>query len=105
MLDIVCTQRIKPGTEAQVEDLLRDAEQQTLAHDKGCERYEWYRGQEPNTYILIERWTDREAAMAHLRSQHMTRLLEALNAIVPETFTVNRLTRLSPSGSSNAADQ
>jgi quinol monooxygenase YgiN len=47
-----------------------------------------------NTYILIERWTDPEAAMDHLRSQRMTRLLEALSEIVPEKFTATRLTRL-----------
>jgi len=94
MLDIVVTQRIAPGTEPQVEQLLREAEKQTLAHDKGCERYEWYRGQEANTYILIERWTDRDAAVAHLRSEHMTRIFEALNAIVPEKLTMNRLARL-----------
>lgn len=93
MFDIICTQRIMPGTEVQVEELLRQAEVETLAHDKGCERYEWYR-QEPNTYILIERWTDRDAAIAHFRSRHMTRVLEALNRIVPEKFTISRLTRL-----------
>ena len=52
MIDIICTQRIKPGMEAQAEKVLPEAEKQTLAHDKGCERYEWYRGEEPNTYIL-----------------------------------------------------
>lgn len=94
MLDIVCTQLINPGMEEQVERLLREAEKQTLAHDKGCERYEWYRAQEPNTYILIERWIDRDAALVHLRSEHMARLLEAITEFVPEKFTVNRLTRL-----------
>jgi hypothetical protein len=26
-----------------------------LAYDGRCERYEWYRGEEPSTFILIER--------------------------------------------------
>ena len=94
MIDIICTQRIEPGTEVQVEKLLREAEKETLARDKGCERYEWYRGEEPNTYILIERWTDREAAMVHIHSEHITRLLGALAKLVPEKFTMNRLARL-----------
>lgn len=47
-----------------------EAEKQTLTNDKGCVRYEWYRGQEPNTYILIERWIDRDAAMTHLRGAY-----------------------------------
>ena len=94
MIDIICTQRIKPGMQVQVEQVLRDAERLTLAHDKGCERYEWYRGEEPDTYILVERWTDRESVLAHLKSAHMTRILKALAELVPAKFTVNRLARL-----------
>lgn len=94
MMDIICTQRIKPGMEAEAEKLLREAEKETLANDKGCERYEWYRGEEPNTYILVERWTDREAALAHIRSPHMTRLLKEIAEVAPEKFTISRLTRL-----------
>jgi quinol monooxygenase YgiN len=77
MIDIVCIQRINPGMEERVERLLQEAEKETLAHDKGCERYEWHRGSNPNTYVLIERWSDREAVQAHLRLAHMERLLKA----------------------------
>ena len=94
MIDVICTQRIKPGMEERAEKLLREAERLTLANDKGCERYEWYRGSEPNTYILIERWTDLEWARAHIRSEHMVRILKELEDIQPERFTVSRLTRL-----------
>jgi quinol monooxygenase YgiN len=94
MINIICTQRIKPGMEAQVEKLLCEAEKQTLKHDKGCERYEWYRGEEPNTYVLIERWADREAAQTHIRSAHMTRILKELADLVPDKFTISRLARL-----------
>jgi quinol monooxygenase YgiN len=95
MIDIICTQRIKPGMEEQAEKLLREAEKQTLANDKGCERYEWYRSDEPDTYVLIERWTDIQYVRAHLGSPHMTDLLKQLADVAPERFTVRRLTRLS----------
>ena len=94
MIDIICTQRIKPGKEAEVERLLREAERLTVAHDKGCERYEWYRGKEPLTYVLVERWTDSEAARTHLGAPHMTRILKELAELVPDKFAVERLTRL-----------
>jgi len=94
MIDIVCTQRIKPGMEERAENLLREAEQQTLANDKGCERYEWYRAEEPGTYILIERWTDIAAARAHLATPHMTSILKELAGLAPERFTIKRLARL-----------
>lgn len=36
MIDVVCTQRIKPGMEAEAEALPKEAEVQSLANDKGC---------------------------------------------------------------------
>ena len=94
MIDIVVTQRIKPGMEAQAEALFREVEAATLANDKGCIRYEWYRAEEPGTYILIERWSDREAIQAHFKSSHMTELLPKLTPYAVEKFTSARLTRL-----------
>jgi quinol monooxygenase YgiN len=94
MIDAVCTQRIKPGMEAKAEALLRQAEAETLANDKGCLRYEWYRTEEAGTYILLERWTDKEAVQAHFNSPHLTRLLPQLAECSIERFKVTRLSRL-----------
>jgi quinol monooxygenase YgiN len=94
VIDLVCTQRIKPGAATRVEELLREAERLTLANDAGCERYEWYRGNQPDTYVLIERWRDGEAAQRHLNAPHMVRILKELAELVPERFLVNRLVRL-----------
>jgi quinol monooxygenase YgiN len=73
---------------------VREAERLTLAHDKGRERHEWYRSEEPHTYVLIERWTDRESAQAHRRSERITTLLKELGERVPEKFSIGRLIRL-----------
>ena len=94
MIDVVCTQRIKPGMEAKAEALLRQAEAGTLANDKGCLRYEWYRSEEPGTYILLERWADKEAVQAHFKSSHLTKLLPQLAECAVEKFSVVRLSRL-----------
>jgi quinol monooxygenase YgiN len=79
---------------ARVEGIPRETERQTLAHDKGCQRYEGYRSKEPDTYILIERWTDREPAQAHLGSDHRARLPEERAECLSGQFTIARLTRL-----------
>jgi quinol monooxygenase YgiN len=94
MIDIVVTQRIKPGMEAEAEALFREVEVATLAKDKGCLRYEWYRAEEPGTYILLERWSDREAIQAHFKSEHMAQLLPKLAQYAVEKFTSVRLSRL-----------
>lgn len=94
MIDVIATQRIKPGTEAEVEALLRQTEHDTLANDKGCLRYEWYRSQEPCAYVLIERWEDGASVQAHFKAPHLAKALAALEPYAVEKFTVQRLSRL-----------
>ncbi len=94
MLDIVVTQRVHPGKEREFEELARQLEANTVAKDKGCLRYEWYRSETPHTYILIERWTDRAAVQAHLKAEHVVSILPKLRECVPEPFSILRLTRL-----------
>ena len=94
MIDIVVTQRIKLGMETQAEALFREVEAATLANDKGCLRYEWYRAEEAGTYILLERWSDAAALQAHFKSQHMAELLPKLAPYAVEKFTSVRLSRL-----------
>jgi quinol monooxygenase YgiN len=93
-LNIVVTRRIHPGKEAEVEILLKEAEAATIAHDKGCLRYEWYRVETPHTYILLERWTDRAAVEAHLQAPHMVSIRRMIAPLVPGDFTFVSLTRI-----------
>lgn len=94
MIDVVVTQRVHPGMEQAFEQLAGELTANTLAKDKGCLRYEWYRSETPHTYILIERWADVAAVQAHLSAEHMALLKPRLQECVPEPFSVNRLTQL-----------
>ena len=57
-----------PTEQKEFEEILKEMETGTLANDKGCLRYEWYRSDAPHTYILLERWADRAAVLSHLLS-------------------------------------
>jgi quinol monooxygenase YgiN len=76
------------------EALARQLAASTLANDEGCLRYEWYRAAAPQTYILIERWTEMAAAQAHLKTEHIAALMPKLRECAPEMFSVMQLTRL-----------
>jgi len=91
MIDVIVTQRVHPGKEEAFEALVRQITANTLANAKGCLRYEWYRAETPQTYILIERWTDTAAAQAHLAAEHMAKLMPKIQECVPERFSINRL--------------
>jgi quinol monooxygenase YgiN len=94
MVDMVVTQRVNPGMEQAFEALARQLTTNTLANDKGCLRYEWYRAVTPQTYILIERWTDMAAVQAHLKAEHLAAIMPEIRECVPEMFSVIELTRL-----------
>jgi quinol monooxygenase YgiN len=93
-VNVIVTQRVLPGKEAEFEALARELEASTVANDKGCLRYEWYRAETPGTYILIERWVDRDAVQAHRKSPHMAAATEKAKPLAPEPFSVTRLSKL-----------
>jgi quinol monooxygenase YgiN len=92
MIDVVVTQRVNAGMEDAFEALAREITVNTLSQDKGCLRYEWYRADAPQTYILIERWTDQAAVQAHLKANHFAAIMPKSMECVPEKFSAMRLT-------------
>ena len=94
MLSIVLTLRILPGCEASTEALLRRMESETLAVDEGCLRYEWHRSDEACTYVLLQRWADEPALLAHFKSARMSALMAECAPLAAERFQATRLTRL-----------
>jgi quinol monooxygenase YgiN len=94
MIDVVVTQRVNAGMEEAFETIAREVTANTLSQDKGCLRYEWYRAEAPQTYILIERWTDHAAAHAHINADHIAALMPRIRDCVPEKFSAMRLTRI-----------
>ena len=67
-VNALATLRVQAGKEAEVEAILRDSQSATLANDKGCLHYEWYRASTPQTHIRLQRWSDQAAAQDHLNA-------------------------------------
>ena len=93
-LNVVVTRRVQAGKEEEVEAILRDLQAATLANDKGCLRYEWYRASTPQTYMLLESWADQAAARQHLKAPHVVIALEKLLLLVAEQPQAVLLTKL-----------
>ena len=93
-LNVIVTRRVQAGKEEQVEAILRDLQAATLANDKGCLRYEWYRASTPQTYVLLESWDDQAAAQEHLKALHVVTALEKLLRLAVEKPQAVRLTKL-----------
>jgi quinol monooxygenase YgiN len=93
-LNALATQRVQAGKEKEMEAILRDLQAATLANDKGCLRYEWYRASTPQTYILLERWVDQAAAQQHLNAPHVVSAVEKFLSLVFVQPQAVRLTKL-----------
>jgi quinol monooxygenase YgiN len=53
--------------------------------DDGCESYGYFESiDEPHLFSAIEMWRDREALDAHLRTDHVRKLVDALGKYVAE---------------------
>ena len=93
-LNVLVTRRVQAGKEEEVEAILRNLQAATLANDKGCLRYEWYRASTPQTYMLLESWADQAAAQQHLKAPHVVIALEKLLLLVAEQPQAVGLTKL-----------
>ncbi|MFC4295597.1 putative quinol monooxygenase [Novosphingobium tardum] len=62
--------RIKPGKEAKWEAIMQDMVAQTFATEEGVRRYEYWKGQEPNSYYCLLSFADKAAFYHHQMSDH-----------------------------------
>jgi quinol monooxygenase YgiN len=62
--------QIKPGKEAKWEAIMHDMVEQTFATEPGVRRYEYWKGQEPNSYYCLLSFADKWAFYHHQMSDH-----------------------------------
>jgi quinol monooxygenase YgiN len=62
--------RIKPGKEDKWEAIIADMVAQTFATEAGVRRYEYWKGQEPNSYYCLLSFDDKQAFYEHQMSDH-----------------------------------
>lgn len=71
MIAVTASLRAKPGSEADLERLLRDLAEKVTASEKGCREYRAARAQhDPRLYLLFERYDDEEALADHANAEH-----------------------------------
>lgn len=80
---VVATVEVKPGSEEATQALLETAITATHA-EPGCITYALHRDfEQPQRFVMVERWASREALEEHFTQPHMAALFAAL----PEHLT------------------
>ena len=81
-LTVIARAKAKPGREGDVEKELRRCVGPTHK-EAGCLRYAIHRGaDDPQTFVVVERWKSKEALDEHLRSEHVQKLFSAMGALL-----------------------
>ena len=88
--NVIATLIAKPGQHATLEPLLRDLLEPTR-REAGCEQYDLHQDlQHPETFYMLERWSDDAALANHDQSDHIQNF-RAKAADVLEHFELKRL--------------
>ncbi|MGY2290607.1 putative quinol monooxygenase [Pseudomonas sp. SDO528_S397] len=69
--NVIATLIAKPGQHATLEKLLRELLEPTRV-EPGCQQYELHQDlQHPETFYMLERWSDEAALADHYQSVHV----------------------------------
>ena len=90
MFGTVATIKVKEGQGAEFEKVALELVKQVNANEKGCLLYQLYHGEEPNTYVFLERYADQAAVEAHRASDYFKTLGRAMGAFMDGKPAVQR---------------
>jgi len=80
MLAVVATIKVKEGHEAQFEEVAKKLVAEVNANEPGCQLYTLNKGDDPQTYVFMERYADQDAVEAHRGSDHFRTLGREMGA-------------------------
>lgn len=94
MLATVATLKIKDGHQAQFEEIAKKLVAAVNANEPGCKLYTLNKGDDPVTYVFMERYDDADAVEAHRKSDHFRTLGRAMGEHMDGPPQIMRMTEV-----------
>ena len=91
---IVATIKAKQGQEAQFQAVALELVAAVRANEPGCLLYTLSKGDDPSTFVFMERYADDEALATHRGTQHFKRLGRAMGAFMDGPPSIQRMVEL-----------
>ncbi len=90
MLGTIATIKVKEGQGAEFEKVASELVKKVNENEKGCLMYALFKGEEPNTYVFMERYADQAAVEAHRATEHYKTLGRAMGPFMDGRPDVKR---------------
>jgi|TARA_B100000953_G_C17987526_1_gene411036 quinol monooxygenase YgiN len=71
MIGIIATMKIKEGTNEKFEEVASRLKDAVTKNESGVVYYDWYKGKDDSSYVVLERYESQEALDAHGQTEHM----------------------------------
>jgi quinol monooxygenase YgiN len=94
MLSVVARIKVKEGQQAQFEQVARKLVTAVNANEPGCLLYTLNKGDDPLTYVFLERYKDEDAVKAHRSADHFRTLGREMGAFMDGPPDVLRMAEL-----------
>jgi quinol monooxygenase YgiN len=91
MLGTIATIKVKDGQGAEFAKVASELVKKVNENEKGCLLYALFTGDEPNTYVFMERYADEAAVEAHRNSEYFKTLGRAMGPFMDGKPTLQRL--------------
>jgi quinol monooxygenase YgiN len=91
MLGTIATIKVKEGQGAEFEKVALELVKKVNENEKGCLLYQLYHGEEPNTYVFMERYKDQAAVEEHRGTEYYKTLGRAMGPFMDGRPVLMRL--------------
>jgi quinol monooxygenase YgiN len=91
---IVATLKAKAGQEAEFQTAALNLVAAVRANEPGCLLYTLSKGEQPSTFVFMERYASEEAMQAHRATDHFKTLGRAMGAFMDGPPSVLRMVEL-----------
>jgi len=94
MLSVVARIKVKEGQQAAFEEVARKLVTAVNANEPGCLLYTLNKGDDPLTYVFLERYKDEDSVKAHRGADHFRTLGREMGVFMDGPPDVLRMTEL-----------
>jgi quinol monooxygenase YgiN len=94
MLAVIARMKVLEGKAEDFIAVMKELGENVRGKEKGCLQYELYRAKEDNTFVVVERYADKEAIRAHNETSYFADAMTKLKGCLAGRAQLDVLTKV-----------